>query len=62
MDDRKDPKKGGTAEPDNKDSCEIQYIREGDLCPNCRFAKLKKEPGNIIKCPICGWGTSDRCT
>ncbi|MEW6015943.1 MAG: hypothetical protein AB1690_11535 [Candidatus Zixiibacteriota bacterium] len=40
----------------------IVYIKEGQLCPNCRFAKLVKEPGNIIRCPICGYGNGAGCT
>ena len=46
----------------NSDSCSIVLIREGDLCPNCGFARLKKEPGNIIRCPICGYGNGAGCT
>jgi rubrerythrin len=40
----------------------IEYIHEGQLCPNCRFAHLVKEPGNIIRCPICGYGNGAGCT
>jgi hypothetical protein len=40
----------------------IIYIREGELCPNCKFAKLVLEPGNIIRCPICGFGNGAGCT
>lgn len=62
MSNNKEPKKDGTNEPEDADSCSIQFIREGDLCPNCQFARLKKDSGDVIKCPICGWGTTDRCT
>ncbi len=40
----------------------VVIVREGQLCPNCRFAKLVREPGNIIQCPVCGYGTSARYT
>lgn len=40
----------------------IVYIKEGDLCPNCGFARLKLEPGRIIRCPICGYGNGAGCT
>ncbi|PKK84200.1 MAG: hypothetical protein CVT49_04325 [candidate division Zixibacteria bacterium HGW-Zixibacteria-1] len=40
----------------------VIYIKEGQLCPNCRFAKLIREPGRIIRCPICGWGNAAGCT
>ena len=40
----------------------VIYIKEGQLCPNCEFARLVREPGNIIKCPVCGWGNSAGCT
>jgi hypothetical protein len=43
------------------ETCPIVFIREGNLCPNCRFAKLKREPGNIIRCPICGYGNGAGC-
>jgi len=46
--------------PSNPNS--IIYVKEGQLCPNCEFARLKKEPGNIIRCPICGWGNGAGCT
>lgn len=46
----------------NSDDCSIVLIHEGDLCPNCGFARLKKEPGNIIRCPICGYGNGAGCT
>lgn len=40
----------------------IVIVHEGQLCPNCKFARLVREPGNIIKCPVCGYGTSARYT
>jgi hypothetical protein len=40
----------------------IEYILEGQLCPNCGFARLKREPGNIVRCPICGYGNGAGCT
>lgn len=40
----------------------VLYIKEGQLCPNCGFAKLIREPGRIIRCPICGWGNAAGCT
>ncbi|MEW5924970.1 MAG: hypothetical protein AB1746_13380 [Candidatus Zixiibacteriota bacterium] len=40
----------------------ILYIKEGQLCPNCGFAKLVREPGRIIRCPVCGWGNAAGCT
>jgi hypothetical protein len=43
-------------------STSVVIVREGQLCPNCQFAKLVREPGNIIKCPVCGYGTSARYT
>jgi len=38
------------------------WIREGQLCPFCGFAKLVRQPGNIIVCPICGFGNGAGCT
>ncbi len=52
-----DKKDGGEA-----CSSSVIIVHEGDLCPNCKFAKLVREPGNIIKCPVCGYGTSARYT
>jgi rubrerythrin len=40
----------------------IEYIKEGQLCRNRKFARLVKEPGNIIRCPICGYGNGAGCT
>jgi len=54
---------------DHKGSCPISsndgvidYVREGQLCPICSFARLVREPGNIIRCPICGYGNGAGCT
>jgi hypothetical protein len=55
-------KMDGTACPIHNDNAVTQYLREGQLCPNCNFAKLKKEPGNIIRCPVCGFGSGAGCT
>jgi uncharacterized Zn finger protein (UPF0148 family) len=41
--------------PSPKKETEIEYLKEGQECPNCHFAKLKKE-GNEIFCPICSYG------
>ena len=62
MDNGQKSKKVGTAcgLPDKNGV--IKYIFEGMDCPNCGFAKLVREPGNIIKCPICGWGNGAGCT
>jgi ribosomal protein L37AE/L43A len=48
----------------NGKSCpaSVVIVREGQLCPNCRFAKLVREHGNIIQCPVCGYGTTARYT
>jgi len=50
----------------NGKSCPVSdcviIVMDGQLCPNCQFAKLEREPGNIIKCPVCGWGTNPRYT
>jgi ribosomal protein L37AE/L43A len=48
----------------NGKSCptSVVIVREGQLCPNCRFARLVREPGNIIQCPVCGYGTTARYT
>ncbi len=45
-----------------EENSSIVYIKEGQLCPNCRFAKLVREPGSIIRCPICGYGNGAGCT
>jgi hypothetical protein len=33
----------------------VEILIEGEECPFCRFAKLKRD-GNEIVCPICGYG------
>jgi hypothetical protein len=33
----------------------IEILIEGQECPFCHFAKLKRD-GNEIVCPICGYG------
>jgi ribosomal protein L37AE/L43A len=33
----------------------IEVLVEGQKCPFCHFAELKRE-GNEIVCPICGYG------
>ncbi len=33
----------------------IEILVEGQECPFCHFAKLKRE-GDEIVCPICGYG------
>ncbi|MCJ7577481.1 MAG: hypothetical protein MUO91_03410 [candidate division Zixibacteria bacterium] len=33
----------------------IEILVEGQECPFCHFAKLKKD-GDEIVCPICGYG------
>jgi len=33
----------------------IEILIEGEECPFCHFAKLKRE-GDEIVCPICGYG------
>jgi rubrerythrin len=40
------------------ESDSIVVVHGGQLCPVCGFAKLEKEPGNIIRCPVCGYGSS----
>jgi hypothetical protein len=38
-----------TTEPD------IEILVEGEECPYCHFAKLKREEDQIV-CPVCGYG------
>jgi ribosomal protein L37AE/L43A len=38
-------------EPDQS----IEILKEGQECPFCRFANLKRK-GSEITCPICGYG------
>lgn len=33
----------------------LEILVEGEECPYCRFAKLKRE-GDQIVCPVCGYG------
>jgi hypothetical protein len=33
----------------------VEVLTDGQECPFCRFAKLKRE-GNEITCPVCGYG------
>jgi ribosomal protein L37AE/L43A len=33
----------------------IEVLVEGQECPFCHFAKLKREENEIV-CPICGYG------
>ena len=58
-DHKNDKNKKGNIDYESK---AIVYIKEGDLCPNCSFAKLKRELGCIIRCPICGYGNGAGCT
>ncbi|MFH2035973.1 MAG: hypothetical protein ABIJ45_06185 [Candidatus Zixiibacteriota bacterium] len=58
---KKDKKNGTKIESGPKNEA-VNLIKEGDLCPNCQFAKLIREPGNIIKCPVCGFGNGAGCT
>jgi len=37
-----------------------EILREGQECPFCHFAKLKRE-GDEIACPVCGYGRA-ACT
>jgi hypothetical protein len=55
-------KKDGTKCPLPDPKGVVRYISEGQLCPHCGFAELVKEPGNIIRCPVCGYGNSTRDT
>jgi uncharacterized Zn finger protein (UPF0148 family) len=41
--------------PSNKPEGTIEILMEGQECPFCHFAKLKRE-GDEIVCPICGYG------
>jgi hypothetical protein len=34
---------------------DIEILVEGEECPYCHFAKLKKEEDQIV-CPVCGYG------
>jgi len=38
-----------------KENLFIEILKEGEECPNCHFALLKRE-GNEIFCPICAYG------
>jgi hypothetical protein len=38
----------------------VEILAEGQECPFCHFAKLKRE-GREIFCPVCGYGRS-ACT
>jgi len=42
-------------ESSDKEKLLIEILKEGEECPNCHFALLKRE-GNEIFCPICGYG------
>jgi uncharacterized Zn finger protein (UPF0148 family) len=33
----------------------IEVLKEGQECPFCHFAKMKRDGGEVI-CPICGYG------
>jgi hypothetical protein len=33
----------------------VEVLREGQECPFCHLAKLKRE-GSEITCPVCGYG------
>jgi ribosomal protein L37AE/L43A len=33
----------------------VEVLAEGQECPFCHFAKLKREDSEIV-CPICGYG------
>jgi hypothetical protein len=52
-------KVSGSSQPDlqnpHNPGSAIEILAEGQECPFCRFAKLKKD-GNEIVCPICGYG------
>jgi len=50
------PAKGGIATSfESTDQSTMEILVEGQECPFCRFAKLKKEYDEIT-CPICGYG------
>nr|MBN2278852.1 hypothetical protein [candidate division Zixibacteria bacterium] len=57
-----DPESTGASCPISPGKNTVVYISEGQLCPNCGFASLQREPGNIIRCPICGYGNGAGCT
>jgi rubrerythrin len=58
MDSEKNKKAPGKACSTGSNSESIVVVHAGQLCPVCGFAKLEKEPGNIVKCPVCGYGSS----
>lgn len=62
MGDMENNKKNGTACRIPSEKSPIKFIKEGQLCPNCGFARLIREPGPIIKCPVCGYGNTAGCT
>ena len=36
----------------------IVYLRPGQECPNCHFAKLEIDENRELECPVCGYGTN----
>ncbi len=46
----------GEGKPSSPDSnALVEVLTEGQECPFCHFAKLKRE-GSEITCPVCGYG------
>ena len=43
-------------------STNVVWLKEGQECPNCHFAKLKFDENKDLKCPICGFGTAGKYT
>jgi len=40
----------------------VVYLRPGQECANCHFAKLEIDENRELKCPVCGYGTGKACT
>ena len=45
----------GEKESGDKEIFTVEILTEGQECPNCHFARLKKVDGEIF-CPVCGYG------
>ena len=45
----------GEKESGGRESFTVEILKEGQECPNCHFARLKRVDGDIF-CPVCGYG------
>jgi hypothetical protein len=50
----------GEAQGEGSSEQTIELLKEGQECPFCHFARLKRDGDEVI-CPVCGYGHTS-CT